>query len=137
MTHMIEMIEGSSVSDEVVQAVHRRAGNFERILVALDSNHTHDHVLSELEAYAPLTSLDSYCVVWDTGIETLPAGSCDDRPWDVGNNPMTAVFEYLQRVESEGRKASDGADIRFDVDRRIEKKIMITAGPNGFLKRVG
>lgn len=86
------------------------------MMVFLDSNHTHQHVLAELEAYAPLVSKESYCIVWDTGVEDLPDGFVTDRPWGKGNNPKTAVLEYLERLNDEGRKARDGAPLHFAVD---------------------
>ncbi|MGH9456553.1 MAG: cephalosporin hydroxylase family protein, partial [Thermoanaerobaculia bacterium] len=90
MRHRIEMIEGSSIDSAVVGQVHEIARRFERVLLLLDSNHTHDHVLAELEAYAPLTSKGSYCVVFDTIVEDLPDELCADRPWRRGNSPLTA-----------------------------------------------
>jgi cephalosporin hydroxylase len=137
MAHLIEMIQGSSVDSEVVNMVKALAKSYNKILVCLDSNHTHDHVLAELEAYAPLTSLESYCIVWDTGIENLPNGFCKDRPWDKGNNPKTAVWDYLRRINNEERVAADGGLLKFEIDKVIENKLMITAAPDGFLKRLG
>ena len=93
-------------------------------MICLDSNHTHDHVLAELEAYAPLTSKDSYCVVFDTIIEDLPDEMFPDRPWGVGNNPKTAVWEYL-KTHSE-----------FEIDKSIDNKSLISVALDGFLKRV-
>lgn len=124
MSSRIEMIEGSSVDPRIIDRVRAAADNYEHIMVLLDSNHTHDHVLSELEAYAPLVSLGSYCVVLDTLIEYMPDGFFEDRPWSKGDNPMTAVKEFL-----EGR--SD-----FIVDEAIEQKLQITVAPNGYLKRI-
>lgn len=89
----------------------------------LDSMHTHEYVLAELEAYAPLVSPGSYCVVFDTIIEDLPAGSYPDRPWDVGNNPKTAVHEYLSRNHD------------FEIDKDMEAKLLITVAPDGYLRR--
>ncbi len=119
------MIEGSSIDSEVVEKVRKISKGFKTILVCLDSNHTHDHVLAELEAYAPLTSVGSYCVVFDTIIEDMPAGYFEDRPWDKGNNPKTAVWEYL-------KKHSD-----FEIDSDIPNKLLITVAPDGYIKRVG
>lgn len=124
MSHLIEMIEGSSVDPDVIAQVKAVAGHYEKVLVFLDSNHTHDHVLAELRAYAPLVSVGSWCVVWDTGIEDLPEDFCSDRPWGKGNNPKTAVYEYL--------KSTDG----FEIDSLIHNKLMITAAPDGFLRRI-
>lgn len=136
LNHLIRTIQGSSVDPEVVDQVKALCQGHRKILVCLDSNHTHDHVLAELEAYAPLTSSGSYCIVWDTGVEDLPEGFCKDRPWDKGNNPKTAVWEYLRRIQEEGRLAADGGKLAFETDRDIENKLQITAAPEGFLKRV-
>lgn len=136
LKHLIRTIQGSSIDPEVIEQVQGHCQGHQRILVCLDSNHTHDHVLAELEAYAPLTSPGSYCVVWDTGVEDLPEGFCQDRPWGKGNNPKTAVWEYLRRIEDEGRRACDGLPLRFETDRVIENKLQITASPDGFLRRV-
>ena len=124
MAHLIEMIEGSSVAPNVIDQVKSFASGYHNILIFLDSNHTHEHVLAELEAYAPLTSKGSYCVVWDTVVEDLPANLGPVRPWGKGNNPKTAVFEYLKRTDL------------FEIDKLIEHKLLITASPDGFLKRI-
>lgn len=136
MAHMIEMVQGSSIANDVIEQVKTIARNYERVLIFLDSNHTHEHVLAELEAYAPLTSQGSYCVVWDTGVEDLPEDFCKDRPWGKGNNPKTAVFEYLKLLKEEGRQAIDDAPLYFEIDKIIEHKLSITASPDGFLRRI-
>lgn len=123
MAKRIRLLQGSSTDPAIVEQVRAQAAG-KRVLVVLDSNHTHDHVLAELEAYAPLVSIGSYCVVFDTVVEDLPAGLYPERPWDVGNNPKTAVHEYLRR------------DNRFEIDRDIEAKIQITVAPDGYLRRV-
>lgn len=125
MASRINMIQGSSVSAEVVERVKSLASGYSRILVCLDSNHTHEHVLAELEAYAPLVTKGSYCVVFDTLIEDMPAGTYPDRPWGPGNNPKTAVWEYLTRHPE------------FEIEAHIHQKLMITVAADGFLKRVG
>jgi len=136
MAHRIKMIEGSSVAPEVIAQVHEYAKSFSRILICLDSNHTHDHVLAELEAYAPLTSRGSYCVVFDTVIQDMPPNSFPDRPWDKGNNPKTAVWEYLRRIERDGRKGADGETIKFEIDKKVENKLLVTVAPDGYLRRM-
>lgn len=123
MAHRIDMLQGSSIAPEIIAEVHARAAKHQRVLVFLDSNHTHDHVLAELEAYAPLVSTGSYCVVFDTVIEDLPAGMYPDRPWDVGNSPKTAVREFLSRNQD------------FEVDEDMEAKLLITVAPGGYLRR--
>ena len=136
LAHRIDMIEGSSVAPEVVALVHEAAKRYERVLVILDSNHTHEHVLAELEAYGPLTSHGSYCVVFDTVVEDLPASMFPDRPWGKGDNPKTAVWEYLRRLKDEGRIGADGLPLMFASDKVIENKLLITVAPDGYLKRV-
>ncbi|WP_341247898.1 cephalosporin hydroxylase family protein [Cupriavidus pauculus] len=136
MSHRIDMIQGSSVDPAVVQRVHEAAKGYKRVLVCLDSNHTHDHVLQELEAYASLTSMESYCVVFDTVVEDLPDEASSNRPWGKGNNPKTAVHEYLRRLDANAVSGSDGAPLHFEIDKTIENKLLITVAPDGFLKRV-
>jgi cephalosporin hydroxylase len=136
MAHRIDMIQGSSIDPTIVQRVHEMAKGYKRVLVCLDSNHTHDHVLQELEAYASLTSMDSYCVVFDTVVEDLPDEASANRPWGKGDNPKTAVFEYLSGLESASKAATDGQPLAFEIDKSIENKLLITVAPDGFLKRV-
>jgi len=136
LAHRIDMIQGSSIAPDVIEQVRKIASSYQRILICLDSNHTHDHVLAELEAYAPLTSKDSYCVVFDTVVEDLPDEIYPDRPWSKGNNPKTAVWEYLRMLGEEGRVAMDGGNLAFEIDRTIQDKLLITVAPDGYLKRV-
>lgn len=136
LAHKIDMIQGSSIAPEVIAQVHHYANRHKSILVCLDSMHTHDHVLAELEAYAPLVTPDSYCVVFDTIIEDMPGDMFPDRPWGKGNNPKTAVWEYLRRLKEKGRTALDGAPLHFEIDKMIENKLLITVAPNGYLKRI-
>ncbi len=124
MASRIEMIQGSSIAPEVIQQVQHIAKEYKTILVCLDSNHTHDHVLAELEAYASLTSVGSYCVVFDTVIEDMPKEMFPDRPWGPGDNPKTAVWEYLKTHPE------------FEIDKSIPNKLLITVAPDGYLKRV-
>lgn len=123
MSSRIEMIEGSSIDPGVVARVQERAKAADRVMVFLDSNHTHDHVLAELEAYAPLTSVGSYCVVFDTVVEDLPSEMFGDRPWGPGDNPKTAVWQYLK------------SHPEFEIDKEIENKLLITVAPDGYLRR--
>lgn len=124
MANRIEMIQGSSIDRTIIDQVHERARLAERVLVCLDSNHTHSHVLAELEAYAPLTSIGSYCIAFDTIIEDLPEGSFADRPWDRGDNPKTAVFEYVKNHPE------------FEIDKAVDHKVLVSVAPNGYLKRI-
>jgi len=120
----MELIEGSSIDTDIIKQVRSHSDGVERVLVSLDSNHTHEHVLAELNAYADLVSVASYCIVFDTAIEDLPAGSFPDRPWDVGNNPKTAVHEWLK------------SHPEFEIDKDIDNKLLISVAPDGYLKRV-
>jgi cephalosporin hydroxylase len=124
MASRIEMVQGSSIDAGVVETVKAMSAGYERVMVCLDSMHTHDHVLAELVAYAPLVTSGCYCVVFDTFIEELTPNFFQDRPWDVGNNPMTAVHAYI----------SDNP--AFEIDKAMADKLMVTVAPNGFLKRV-
>lgn len=123
MFRRISMIQGSSVEPAIVEQVKAKAKDKRRVLVCLDSNHTHDHVLAELNAYAPLASVGSYCVVFDTLIEDMPAEMFGDRPWGPGNSPKTAVREYLK------------SHPEFQIDKQLDHKLLISVAPDGYLKR--
>lgn len=120
----ITMIEGSSIDETIAEKVFRLVGSAASVLVSLDSNHTHAHVLRELELYASLVTVGSYCVVFDGIIEDMPEGFYPDRSWGPGNNPKSAVREYLKKSQS------------FVIDRELEDKLVVTAAPSGYLKRV-
>jgi len=118
----ILMIEGSSTDASVISELRLRSKEFKKAFVILDSNHTHEHVLHELLIYSEFVGKGSYVVVCDTRIEECPPEFFQDRPWGVGNNPKTAVREFL--------KTND----RFVVDEEIQHKLLITANPEGYLK---
>lgn len=125
MFKRIKLIEGSSVSADVVKVVSDIASSKKRIMVCLDSNHTHDHVLEELKLYSPFVTKDSFCVVFDTIIEDLPSDyNWGSRSWGKGNNPKTAVYEFLKTHDE------------FEIEKSIQNKLLITVAPDGFLKRV-
>ena len=124
MFKRVSIIQGSSIAPVSIEQVKAKAADKQRVLVCLDSNHTHEHVLAELEAYASLTFVGSYCVVFDTVIEDLPADMFLDRTWGPGDNPKTALREYLT------------AHPEFEIDKSIEHKLLITVAPDGYLKRV-
>ena len=125
MMRRITMLEGSSVDPQIVAKVEEAARGAEHVLVCLDSNHTHAHVLAELDAYAPLVTKNSYCVVFDTVIENLPADVFPNRPWGPGDNAMTAVDAYLT-VHPE-----------FEIDADLDAKLLISVAPRGYLRRIG
>jgi len=118
------MIEGSSLDKKVAKKVSRVVRGKRKVLLLLDSFHTHDHVLKELELYSPLVKKNNYVVVFDTVVEDMPTSSSAERPWGKGNNPKTAVKQFLKNNK------------RFKVDKEIEKKLLITSCPDGFLKCV-
>ena len=124
MSSKIEMIEGSSTDQRIINQVAKIAKDHSSVLVLLDSNHTHDHVFCELEAFANLVSVGSYCVVFDTFVEDMPTGYFADRHWDKGNSPRTAVDQFL-KIHPE-----------FEVDESIQNKLLITVAPGGFVKRI-
>lgn len=124
MSRRITMLQGSSVAEDIVAQVKKMAEGKQKIMVFLDSNHTHEHVLAELNAYAPLVTKDSYCVVFDTFVEDVPADVFDDRPWHPGNSPKSAVHAYLQ------------SHPEWMIDRAMQHKLQITVAPDGFLKRI-
>ena len=124
MAKRISMVQGSSTAREIVEQVCARAAGKQCVLVCLDSNHTHDHVLAELKAYAPLVSVGSYCVVFDTIVEDMPGEMFPNRPWGKGDNPKTAVWQFLE------------SHPEFEIDKKIDYKLLISVAPDGYLKRV-
>ena len=124
LARRITMIEGSSIDAAVAARAAAMASESRRVLVALDAMHTQDHVLRELQLYSPLVTAGSYLVVFDTIIEHMPSGFFRDRPWGKGNNPLTAIQEFLKTTDS------------FVIDREISDKLLITVAPDGYLRCV-
>ena len=124
MSSRIWMVQGSAIDSEVVSKVAAVASSYERVMVILDSNHTHDHVLGELEAYAQLVTPGCYCVVFDTLVEDMPASIFTDRPWGPGNSPKSAVWEYLKEHPE------------FEIDKKMDAKLLISVAPDGYLRRL-
>jgi cephalosporin hydroxylase len=124
LAHRIELIQGSSTDPAIAEKVRERAVGAGRVMVFLDSDHTHEHVLQELQFYSPLVGAGSYLVVFDTGIEDMPEGTYPDRRWGKGNNPKTAVHAFL------------AANDRFEIDRELEARLMYTVAPDGYLRCV-
>ena len=124
LSKCVTLIEGSSVAPETAAEVSRHVTAAKRPLVVLDSHHTHDHVLRELELYSPFVKSGSYLIVFDTGVELLPNEMIVDRPWGPGNSPMTAVDTFL------------GKNNRFEIDREVDAKLLISVAPRGYLKCV-
>jgi len=124
LSKRIKMIEGSSIDKEVIKKVYKIAKG-KRVLLSLDSNHTHEHVFQELIQYSPLVPKGSYLIVFDTVIDDMPKNFYNEiikRPWGKNNNPKTAVFEFLK------------INKRFKIDNEIDQKLGITAAPSGYLK---
>jgi cephalosporin hydroxylase len=125
MSKRIKMLQGSSISADIAEQVKKYAAGKETVLVCLDSNHTHEHVMQELRLYAPFVSLNSYIVVFDTIVEDLPEGYfSQERPWGISNNPKTAVYEFLKENSN------------FEIDHSIDNKVLISVAPEGYLKRI-
>jgi len=125
MANRITMIQGSSIDQKTIKRVHDFAEGKKNVMVMLDSNHTHDHVLEELNAYASLVTKGSYLIVFDTAVEDLPEDfNWGTRPWGKGNNPKTAVWEFLK------------SNLEFEIDHSIDNKLLITVAPDGYLKRI-
>ena len=124
-SHKIEMIEGSSIEEETIAKASAAIPAESKVMVCLDSMHTHDHVLAELNAYAPLVTPDCYCIVFDSFVEDMPKDFFEDRPWNVGNNPKTAIHAWLK------------SNSMFEIDKTMAQKLMVTVAPDGFLKRTG
>ena len=131
LKHRMELIEGSSVDDEVIQKITKLSEGYKNILVYLDSNHTHEHVLSELEKYTQFVSVGSYCIVFDTVIERLNGNTFPNRPWGRGNNPATAIKEFLYKQDQ-----NKNDQPQFVLDKEIDNKLMISAAYGGWLKRI-
>lgn len=122
LSKRITIVDGSSTDKEVVKRVEELAKG-KKVLVVLDSLHTHEHVLNELRAYTPIVSVGSYMIVDDTGVENLPDDLFLDRPWGKGNNPGSAVKEFLKENDN------------FEIDN-IDTKLIISGSPDGYLRRV-
>lgn len=125
MIKRIKMIQGSSIDKMTVEKVAGYATGKRTVLVSLDSNHTHEHVLRELELYSPFVTPGSYLVVFDTIVEDLPNDYLPGRAWAVGDNPKTAVFEFLEEHGDQ-----------FIIDKNIDSKLLISVAPSGYLKRI-
>lgn len=132
----IKMIEGSSVDETVIDKIKKISKKSKNIMVILDSNHTHDHVLKELKIYGNFVSKGSYMVVFDTIIEDLPKKYNANRPWSKGNSPKSAIYEYLKEIKKENIFDKQGNKITFKIDNFYENQNVITVAPSGFLKRL-
>lgn len=136
MSPWIGMIEGSSIARDVIEQVATVAEGYQRVMVILDSNHTHEHVLAELEAYAPLVSSGCHCLVMDTAVEFLADDLFPDRPWSRGDNPSTALAAFMDILQGEGRVAADGQRLMLERDVLMNDKLVLTAAPGGYMRRI-
>lgn len=124
LAHRIELIQGSSVDGKVLADIRSRIPAGSRVMVILDSNHTHEHVLDELRLYAPLVTKDQFMIVADTVVEEIPAQAHRPRPWGPGNNPATAMQAFLKE------------DPSFAPDPFVNAKLLLSSSPGGYLRRV-
>ncbi|MFN2529439.1 MAG: cephalosporin hydroxylase family protein [Candidatus Baltobacteraceae bacterium] len=121
LARRIEVIEGSSIAPEVLASVRKRAAAHERIMVVLDSYHTHEHVLEELKLYSPLVRKGGPLIVFGTSVATLGASADIHRPWNQERNPKSALDEFLKQ------------NGRFTVNRELNDKLLLTDAPDGYL----
>lgn len=121
-SNRITLIHGSSVDQKIVDQVKAQIKPGEKVLLGLDSNHTHDHVLEELQLYSPLVTKDSYIIVSDTVVEDIPVQEHRPRAWGPGNNPRTAVNEFLKTTD------------RFVLDDYYNAKLLVTFDKGGYLR---
>jgi cephalosporin hydroxylase len=124
MYKRITMLEGSSLSPDIIDQVALIAHDKETVLVSLDSNHTHDHVLHELHLYAPFVTKNSWMVVFDTIVEDMPDDYLPGRPWKKGNNPRTAVDAFLKNNPN------------FSIQQDMDQKLLISVAQRGYLKKI-
>lgn len=124
MFRRIKMLQGSSIDPSIVSQIKALAAGAQRVMVILDSNHSHEHVLGELQQYAPLVTVGNYLAVLDTVVEDMDQSLMGQRPWGRGNSPKTAVHEYLKTTD------------RFEIDRHIDNKLMVSVAPDGYLRCV-
>lgn len=124
LSKRIELIDGSSLSPEVISQVAGYISNKKTVMVCLDSLHTHAHVLAELNVYSKFVTSGAYCIVFDTSIEGMDDSLFEDRPWKTGNSPGSAVKEFLSREDD------------FLIDESINDQLIITMNKNGYLKRI-
>lgn len=123
VSQRIVLIKGSSVEEATVKKIKRIIGNSKKTLVILDSNHTHEHVLRELRIYSQFIGKGYYLVCTDTIIEDIPEQKHRPRPWGLGNNPKTALRQFLRENKS------------FKIDKEIKNKLLLSCNPDGYLFR--
>ena len=122
LSKRIRWINDSSTSEETLSKVKEIVGDSRKVLVFLDSDHTHEHVLTELNLYAPLIGKGQYIICGDTIVEDVPEQKHRPRAWGPGNNPKTALMSFLDQND------------RFEVDQNLENKLLFTCNPGGYLK---
>jgi cephalosporin hydroxylase len=136
MSKRIKLIQGSSIEEDTFKLVLDLSKGYNKVLVCLDSNHTHNHVLRELELYAPLVSHGSYCIVFDTIIEDMTTEFSINRPWGIGNNPKTAVKEFLDKISKESSTDYNNESLSFEIDDFIDNQLLISVASGGYLRRL-
>ena len=119
----IYLIEGSSVEDQVVSQVKNYVLQHKKIMVVLDSNHTHEHVLSELEIYSKFVTKDCFMLVLDTVIDDLNIDP--DRSWGPGSSPKSAVKEFMLKNSAE-----------FTREQSYEDRALLSVAPYGYWRKI-
>jgi cephalosporin hydroxylase len=95
LSHLITLVEGDAVSKDTAKLVSSLVRDGEKVLVLLDSNHSHQHVLDELRIYGKLVSRDSYIVATDGIMQQVRGAPRTQSDWD-WNNPRQAVTDFLR-----------------------------------------
>lgn len=119
----LRLVEASSLDAEAADQARALAARGGPVMVILDSNHSHAHVLAEMRLYGPLVTEGSYLVVFDGVVEDFPESVAPGRPWGPGDNPLSAIWEFLSENDE------------FEIDREMENKLLITAAPSGYLRK--
>jgi cephalosporin hydroxylase len=117
-TDQIRLILGSSTNPEIFSEVKQIASEFKNVMVVLDSNHTHDHVMEELNLYADLVSSNNFLLVLDTVIDDLIPDA--GRNWGPGKSPKSAVIEFMAKNDD------------FVNMKDLEDRANLTVAPHGY-----
>ena len=124
LSNYIELIEGSSTDQNVINKINNLCPSSHSTMVFLDSDHTEEHVLRELFLYSKFVTKGSYLIVFDTSIEFFKDINYERKKWSVGNNPRTAISKFLENNND------------FEIDKSIDDKLLISVAKEGYLKRM-
>ena len=125
----VTLVEGDSVDEHVVDTVKSLVDSGEKVIVILDSNHTKQHVLSELRAYSELVSVGSYIVACDGIMENLVGAPRSSEDWS-WNNPKAAAEEFVKENDS---FVIEEPSFPFNEGIITER---VTYWPSAFLRRI-